>query len=157
MRTFSFKYQFWEMGPFLGAFWGYYEHNFGAAFLDFSYYLICVVFLLIQSARGKISILMKHMVLNCGLNPSVRNSTRSFTHSTLVSIKKYLSWLDTSIENQCADVSASVMLFWTSFDKSEWGQRERRQGVKQLWKPRNVCVSGCSWGSSGFSLNMRCL
>lgn len=75
------------MSPFLGVFWGYYAYNLEIAFQIFLYYLIRVVLLLIQSARGKISILMEHMVLNCGLNPSVRNSIRSFTHSVLVSIK----------------------------------------------------------------------
>lgn len=32
MRTFSFKYQFLEMSPFLGVFGGYYVYNFGIAF-----------------------------------------------------------------------------------------------------------------------------
>lgn len=79
MRTFSLKYQFWEMHNFLGAFGVI--MNFGVAFCIFSYYPICEVFLLIQNARGKKSILMEHVVLNCGLNPSVRNSARSITHS----------------------------------------------------------------------------
>lgn len=53
---------------------------------------------------------MEHMVLNCGLNPSVRNSTRSFTHSVLVSIKKYWSWPGISVEKLCARVHGSLML-----------------------------------------------
>lgn len=116
-----------------------------------------MTFLFIRSARGKISFLMEHMVLNCGLNPSVRNSTRSFTHSVLVSIKQYLSWLGTLVEKQCAEVHGSLMLSWTSFDKSEWGQSEKRQSVKQLWKPRNACVGDWWWNKYGISLNMRCL
>lgn len=116
-----------------------------------------MVLLLIQSARGKISIPMKHMVFNCGLNPSVRNSTRSFTHSVLVSVKKYWSWPGTSVEKLWAGVHGSLMLSWNSLDKTEWGQRGKGQGVKQLWKSITVCVRDCWWDSCGISLNMRCL
>lgn len=142
---------------FLGCLFRLLRTSFLGCFLDFSYHPICVVFLLIQSERGKISILIEHMVLNCGLNPSVRNSTRSFTRSVLVSIKKYLSWLSTPVEKQCADVHGSLMISWTSFEESECGQRDKGQGVKQLWKPRNASVRDCWWDSCGTGLNMKCL
>lgn len=99
---------------------------------------------------------MEHMVLSCGLNPTVRNSARSFTHSVLVSVKKYLTWLGTSVEKPYGDVHGSLVFSWTYFLKSEHGERQKRQGVKQLWKPRNACVRDCWWESCEISLNMRC-
>ena len=101
---------------------------------------------------------MEHTVLKSGLNPSVRNFTRSFTHRVFVSIKKYLTWLSTSVEKQGADVCGSLMHSWISFDKSEWGQKEKRQITqKTTVEIQNASVGNWWQDNWGFSLSMRCL
>lgn len=90
--------------------------------------------------------LLEHMVLNCGLNPNVKNFTRSFTHSVLVSIKKYLFELAQQVSGKamcwCAWMLAALLNLYWYFWIGGKGKEERCETTVETQKVYVLGVAG---------------